>query len=166
MCSEIGNLMAHSHNPLFIRRCKVVLKYYADKLINISYLDIPVTPQVQINARTIESFNEFECYRRFRFRKIDLPTVYRLLKFPYVVTLDNGSKLLGVEVFLFSLNRFTSHCCLEDLVTVFGKEYTVWVRAFHWFCNFMYHRWGYLLKNMLHFWSQYFVAFSEKIVES
>ena len=55
MCSEIGNLMAHSHNPLFIRRCKVVLKYYADKLINISYVDIPVTPQVQINARTVTS---------------------------------------------------------------------------------------------------------------
>ena len=106
MCHEIGNLMAHSQNPLFIKRCKVVLKYYIVKLMNISYVDIPVTPQVQINARTIESFNEFECYRRFRIRKIDLPTVYRLLNFPNVVTLDNGSKLAGVEVFLFSLNRF------------------------------------------------------------
>lgn len=163
MCSEIANLMAHNQNPAFIKRCKVVLKYYGVKLMQISYVNIPVVPQVQINARTIESFSEFECYRRFRFRKDDLPQVFRLLNFPNEVTFDNGSKLSGVEVFLFSLNRFTSHCCLEDLVGVFGKEYTLWVRAFHWFCSFMYQRWGYLLKNMLHFWVQYFIAFSEKI---
>ena len=81
MCSEIANLMAHNQNPAFIKRCKVVLKYYGVKLMQISYVNIPVVPQVQINARTIESFSEFECYRRFRFRKNDLPEVFTRLSY-------------------------------------------------------------------------------------
>ena len=62
-------------------------------------------------------------FSKIQIRKIDLPTVYRLLKFPNVVTLDNGSTLSGVGVFLFSLDRFTSHCCVEDLFGALGFKW-------------------------------------------
>ena len=85
------------------RMAKVLLLHCIE---NYFIVDVPNELVVPRHARTIDSFDEFSCYRRFRFRKDHLRTILYLLEFPAEVILPNRSKLTGEEVFLFGLNRF------------------------------------------------------------
>ncbi len=105
----------------------------ACKIINIISVDIPEQVRAPRISRTIDSFSDAECYRRFRFRKPDLRQLFNLLQFPETIRLANRSRYTGEEVFLFGLNRFTSCAFVEDLIAIFGGEISQWSRAFHYF---------------------------------
>lgn len=76
---------------------------------------------------------------------------------------DNGAELTYEEILLFSLNRFVHPSRLSDLVDVYGKDYTMWSRAFKWFNNYMVNRFGYLLTDYLNNWKSAFPSFADKV---
>ena len=130
---------------------------------NVMVVDIPPHLVEQRPARTIESFSDAECWRRFRVRKDDLYRVKDALQIPHSVRLENRSKFSGEEVLLFSLNRFTTCAWTHDLLCTYGRDATQWYRAFHWFIRHMISRFAYLLTDMLPFWKKYIPLMAEKI---
>lgn len=134
-----------------------------------AYLNVILTVEINeplaavLPARTIESFSDSECWRRFRMRKNDLYRVKNSLAIPHTVRLSNGSRFSGEEVLLFSLNRFTTCGWIHDLIPVFGRDVTQWTRAFHWFIKYMIANFAYLLTDMLQFWKPYIPLMAEKI---
>ena len=96
-----------------------------------------------IKRKNIDSFSEHECFDRFRLRKSDLHRLFPLLKLPVFIKVYAGIgvkrkccvKLSGEEVFCFSLNRFRSTAEYTQLCSHYGRTYTAWDRAFHYFIN-------------------------------
>jgi hypothetical protein len=113
----------------YMDACGNLLRIFLD----IMYVDIPPQIRAARVSRTIDSFGEAECYRRFRFRKPDLRNLFELLSFPATIIMENRSRLTGEEVFLFGLNRFTTCGFLEDLIVAYGGEISQWSRALHYF---------------------------------
>lgn len=103
--------------------------------------------------RTIDSFNESQCYRIFRCTNEELHRWFDCMGFPDEVVLDNGVKLTGEEVFLFGLHRYGYPGRLEDLADAwYGREYTVWSRAFKWFNQFIVDNWLWKITDNMEFW--------------
>jgi hypothetical protein len=76
------------------------------------------------NNRTIASFTEAEYARDLRFKKIDLPILYRLLNFPPYIFIDNGSMVLGEYAFCLFLYRIHYTSTLAMIQTPFGRDYS------------------------------------------
>jgi hypothetical protein len=133
------------------------------KLSKYYYVDIPNELGNVVQSRTIDSFSDCDCFRIFRFRKNHLVELFKLLNIPRRIGILNGSVLSGEEVFLFGINRLT--CCntIEDLVKVYGRDNSQWVRSFHWFIEFILVNWKHLLTNMLPFWKNSFQTYCNKI---
>ena len=56
-------------------------------------------------ARTIDSVDDCDAYHNFRTLKPDMRRLMEALRFPDVVTLENGSVFTGEEAFLLLLMR-------------------------------------------------------------
>jgi hypothetical protein len=114
--------------------------------------------------RTIDSFDDSECWRKFRTRKADLPRLMRAFRIPVSFTTTNRCSFTGEEVFLFSLWRFSDENILEDMAQhVFGREFTQWSRAFNKFVEHVFTTCIDILFNSLAFWVPFFPLFAEKI---
>lgn len=148
-----GNLHA-------VNFCNLALSFWYFKWWKLCKWVIPTNLPQQIRFnRTILYYEslQYRCESMFRFRGVDLRQVYELLEIPPVVTLPNGSKLGGEEVFLFSLNRLVFPSRVTDRsIEEFGRENTVWSRAFTWFIHHVYERHVHLLNNNLQWWVQHF----------
>jgi len=119
-----------------------------------------MAPCARMN-RTIESFDEEECYRLFRFRKPDLKRLYNVLHVPEHVVLSNRTTVTGEEVFLVSLRRLSSTCPMQDLCFLFGRDYSQWSRAFKWFLHFIFDNYADLLLDNMSYWEPKFQDYSE-----
>lgn len=134
-----------------------------DDMREILFVDIPAAPAIVYLHRTIESFSEAECFRRFRIRKPDLSRILRLLEIPNQLKSENRIVYNGQELFLFTLNRFT-HCgCIADMISIYGREITIWYVGFHLMISFLMETWSFLLTDNLEFWKPYLVPMSKKI---
>jgi nuclease HARBI1 len=105
--------------------------------------------------RTIDSFNDSQCYRFFRMDSLKLTNLFNLLQFPENIALDNGSVFTGEEIFLFGLHRYGYPSRLEDLTIYYGRDYSQLSRAFKWFNTFIMNTWGYKICDNLEFWKPY-----------
>jgi hypothetical protein len=135
------------------------------------YTHLTVTDEIPQRIRkvhvpvTIESFTSSECWIRFVTRKQDL---YRILDCLNLrnknnIRMDNGSKFTGEEIMLFSLNHFVSPTKLAEMVTIYGKDWSQWDRAFNWFVGYMIDNFGFLLLDNLAYWQPQFSNFADKI---
>lgn len=155
--SDVIDLVEHLYRRLYA------------KLVDVQYLDEP-PPHVRTRpvSRTIDSFAEDECWQRFRTLKVDLPRLLHCLKLdqqdsPFLI-MSNGCRFTYEEILLFSLNRLVYPGRLQDLARdTYGRDYTQWSRAFHWFINYVCHNFGYLLTNNLNYWVDYFPTFCRAI---
>ena len=143
----------------------VIINFCLLKLSKYYFVDIPNELGNVVGSRTIDSFSDCDCFRIFRFRKNHLVELFTLLNIPRRIVISNGSVLSGEEIFLFGINRLT--CCntIEDLVKVYGRDNSQWVRSFHWFIEFILVNWNHLLTNMLPFWKNSFQMYCNKIRE-
>lgn len=121
-------------------------------------------PLLQHVPRTIESFNETDCWNLFRTRKEDLHRLFQVFQIPNQVFTEELSRFAGEELFLFSLHRYAHGTTLEnDSTQLFGRDGTQWTRAFHWFNTHMIQRFAHLVNNNLEYWQPHFAEFAEVI---
>jgi hypothetical protein len=116
--------------------------------------------------RTIDSFHEEEAYHLFRFKKQDLKRLMTALKIPSIVKTEGRHKFTGEEVFLFSLMRLCTLTTLDEMAkNYFGREYSVWSKAFNWFLRHLFTTFKDLMCDNLKFWEPYFKGCAAAIQE-
>lgn len=144
-----GNLVAYNV-------CTAGATFWYSKWLELCTWQPPVNLPAQVHLnRTILHYEALplECEAMFRFQAQHLRQVYTLLQIPNTVRLGNGSVLSGEEIFLFSLNRLVYPSRITDrAMSEFGRENTVWSRAFSWFIKFVYDHHFHLLTNNLDWW--------------
>jgi len=114
--------------------------------------------------RTILSFSCGECWRRFRFRRRDLPRLLRVLGLEnFEVQLGKHGTFSGEEILLYSLNRLTTCTSHADLSDTFNTDQANLSAMYNFFLSYVYDRFAYLLKDNLVYWSQHFPYFAECI---
>ena len=95
---------------------------------------VPAPIMLPINGvnrdRGIDSFSEGQCWHFLRFRREDLHTLFDLMGFPVVITLDNGGTCSGEYAFCLMLYRLAYPTRLFTLQYVFGREYSQLSRVF------------------------------------
>lgn len=98
------------------------LNYYC-KWKRIYYeVDFQLPPPVRI-VRKISNYSDEEIYSKFRLQnQIQLSQLFNALKIPQEVLLENGIKMFGEEIFLFSLKRLQYPCRIQDMLEEFGGE--------------------------------------------
>lgn len=116
------------------------------------------TPKVygpKRERRTILSFSPGECWRRFRFRRRDLPRVLAVFQLDELeVDLGKHGKFRGEEILLYSINRLTtttSHADLRDSYN--GNDDSNLSYMYNFFLSYVYERFQYLLKDNLAYYS-------------
>lgn len=123
-----------------------------------------------VTAKSIQDFNDDECYLYFRFKSQDqLRRVFAVLAIPDAVTIMDGTrthKFSGQEIFLFSLYRMAVAPRMVDAVMLFGRDNTQWSRAWTWFIENMYRNWRHLLNKNLDYFVPSFGQYNSKIVET
>ena len=129
------------------------IRFFNIKFVDKAFFSILTLPSLE---RTIESFDDSSCDQQFRFLKHHLHLLLRLLRFPGVVTLDNGHRLRGEEVFLRGLYEIRSGDNQYDAaINVFGRDQSVQSRAYSWFIKHMYfynkHYEYYFIKRIMYF---------------
>jgi hypothetical protein len=152
--AELSNKL---YNILLIMLCKYRSIFYTDQIPQ-RVRHVPI-------SRTIDSFSQSECWTRFCFMKDDLYRllrVFRLDNHPIIV-LDNGAKLTNEELLLFCINRYVSGSKIIELVAIYGRDWSVWSRAFVWFSVYMRINFAFLLFNNIDYWVDSFPKFSESI---
>ena len=121
-------------------------------------------------ARTIESFTENACWKRFRFRKLDLYDLQIALQLKLepgeYFQADNGMKFTGEEILLIGLHRFCIPGPLEQsMQPIFDLDYSALSRAVTIFNQHMLYHHKHLVTDNLEYWSQYFPIFAECVRE-
>ena len=117
-------------------------------------------------ARTIESFDEMDCWMKFRTRKEDLPRLLRAFRFDRndAFVADNKTKFTGEEIMLIGLHRYVIPGPLEaTMARTFNLDFSQLSRAIKIFNNHIIKNLSYLLTDNLQYWMQHFSIFSEKI---
>jgi hypothetical protein len=111
----------------------------------------PLPRPLRLN-RTVDSFTKSQCWNYFEFRKSDLNELIELLQFDgdVLVTLDNGSRMPGEEVFLRGLYEMVSADDQNTIAeTVFGRDFSQQGRATTWFVNHLYENFAHLVHDNL-----------------
>jgi hypothetical protein len=102
------------------------------------------------DRRRIDDFDEGSCKAAFRFRRNELKQLFILMKFPQLVRFEDRSVLSGEEIFLRGLFEL---CTGEDQYQicnyVFGRDQPVQSRAFKFFIEFIFNKYGKILCNGL-----------------
>ena len=135
-----------------MRECQSLCeaRYFGIKFVDEVYFMVPALPNF---ARTIESFDESACDQQFRFLKRHLHLLFRLLRFPSDVTLGNGQRLPGEEVFLRGLYEIRSGDNQYDAaINVFGRDQSVQSRAYSWCVKHIYENFKDLVTDNLRWW--------------
>ena len=89
-----------------------------------------------------------------------------MLNFPEECILDNGSNMLGEEVFLRGLYELVSGETQHNISrNVFGGDWSAQSRAFKYFINHMYQNFKHLVNDNLQWWYRngFFAASAEAI---
>lgn len=89
-----------------------------------------------------------------------------MLNFPEECILDNGSNMLGEEVFLRGLYELVSGETQHNISrNVFGRDWSAQSRAFKYFINHMYQNFKHLVNDNLQWWYRngFFAASAEAI---
>ncbi len=127
-------------------------------------MNLPSPIQPKHLPRTILSLNDKECWHLFRFKQNDLFRLITVFKISEEIRLENKSCFYGEEVLLFSLHHFAHGLTyMMHSITLFGREHSQWLRAFHWFIQHMTNNFIHLLSNNLEYWLPPFPHFSECI---
>jgi len=131
-------------------------------------LEPPYTPpQVIWPHITIANFVPTECGNDWRFReRADIGRLYKVLKIPDICgPFDNGSKLPGEKLFLFTLRLVTSSQRFSDLMDHlgFGGVESTWSRGVRWLLDFIVKTHGHLLYTIKPQWAGHFPQFATAI---
>jgi hypothetical protein len=113
--------------------------------------DIPLEPCVDLQ-RTIQSFSDSECWNYFETRKEDLYRLLDCLQIPPEVRLENRSNMSGENVLLRGLYELVSGADQNEIVLVFGRDYSQQSRAFKWFINHIYDLFQDIVTDNLDWW--------------
>ena len=119
--------------------------------------------------KCIEHFTDNACYNYFRFNRDDLIELIRCLGLERngKLRLNNGAYLRYEEVVLFSLHRFSTEGGTfqqsANLIFDGTRHYSVYCRAFNWFCEYIIERFEKLLTDNLDYWVEYFPLFADSI---
>ena len=121
-------------------------------------------------ARTIESFSENACWKRFRTRKEDLPRLLRCFRLDlpegeYFRSDDKvKAKFTGEEILLIGLHRYTVPGQLEQTMgEIFHLDFSMLSRAVTIFNKHMLLHHEHLVTNNLEYWKPWFPIFAESI---
>jgi hypothetical protein len=87
--------------------------------------------------RTIESFDETDCWSFFETRKEDLYRLLKVFRLPTLCIFDNRISMPGEEVLLRGLYELCSGAEQHDMTTVFGRlgDGSAQSRAFSYFID-------------------------------
>jgi hypothetical protein len=112
--------------------------------------EVAPIPRVKHIPRTIQSFSESNSWLYFRTKKNDLYRLMKAFKIPKSITLTNGFIIQSEEMLLSSIFRFAHGGTFHiNIVLIFGKDHTQWIRAFSWFVNHLTSNFSYLLCDNL-----------------
>lgn len=139
-----------------------------DKLAKLLILrNLPVHAPIDRLPRNLAFMQQHyynECEILFRFRYEYLERLFNTLGLPADCVLENGSRMSGEEIFLFSLCRLSYP---NRLVTmrdeIWGGEESVWSRVFKYFNLFVYNIHGHRLTNYLGYWKQHFPSMASAV---
>ena len=95
---------------------------------------LPHEPQnAQHRERGIASFSDEECWNYFRFRKSDLPELFRLLQVPAVMKIigNHGGYVTGEYATLYMMYRLHYPCKLISSSQSWGRDYSSLSRVFN-----------------------------------
>jgi hypothetical protein len=131
------------------------------QLYLLKYHDFTTWREPTLKKLDKNNFNisHFECQPEiceilFRFKAEHLRKLYLCLRIDRRkegILIENGSRFLGEEVFLFSLMTLSCPYRLCDQQRLFGREITQWSRAFKWFNNHIYSTFLDILINSLNY---------------
>lgn len=133
--------------------CEQVLQalaFYYLQTVTVSSEDIEYLPSLN---RGIDSFTASQCRINFRFLKDDLRRVARLLGFSAMVSLSNGMRMRGEEVFLRGLYELVSGEVQEKAsANVFGADQPTQSRSCSFFIDHIYDTFHHLVHDSLDWW--------------
>ncbi len=111
-----------------------------------------------------DDYNNMEVRRDFRLPgRNEIQRLFHSLRIPHTVTIENGSKFSGEEIFLYSIRRLVFPNTIEQLTKEFGGDTTVWSRAFKWFNIHMTEHFESKIVSAVHTWRGQFRTFREAI---
>ena len=104
------------------------------KLLGVKYIPKLTIPRLVNRRRTLDSFDEIDCWAFFKFRKSDLPQVLRVLRLPESCTLSNGIRMSGEEFFPRGMYELVYGEDQHNISSnVFGRDQSAQSRAFSYF---------------------------------
>lgn len=132
----------------------------------ISDLSPPLTKPLRRKI-SVDIFTESDCYVFFAFRQEHLSRLFKALRIPDKVHLENGSVMTGEEIALRGLyelvNGDDQH---HAAMLVFGREASQQSRATRWFYNHIFESFADLLFDNLEWWyNNGFLEESRKAIE-
>ena len=115
--------------------------------------------------RTISSFSDDWIYSNTRFHSsTDLMRLYKGLRIPDKIILDNKSVVSGEEALLVTLYRLSFPRRLSDFEKTFGREYSHWSRVIKYTLEWIVRNWWYLMSNSIEYWKDHIPSFHRAIV--
>lgn len=121
--------------------------------ISTDFKDDTLLPKPQRMDRDINSFPNSSFRYNFRFLKPELQDLFKQLKFPDQITLENRSIISGEDVFLRGLYELCSGENKQKICeNVFGREGSTQSRAFTYFINHIYENFHHLVHDNLAWW--------------
>lgn len=146
------------------------LIYLLGKLVNElqNLIYIPTSfhllPPPPRKYKQIKEYDNFLTESEFRLGSTDnLKRLYTCLRVPQYFILDNGQKINGEEVFLYTLKRLLFPRRHQDMIEEFGGEITFWSRAFNRFIKHLRDQFLNKLVNSIVIWHNQFNIFANAI---
>ena len=93
------------------------------------------------------SLENGECISEFWFEKKDVYTLGETLEIPQSVICYNGTKVDGIKFLCIFFKRFAYPCRYSEMIS-FGRSVPELSYVSNHFMNFVYDRWGHLIKTM------------------
>ena len=100
----------------------------------------------------LDSLENEECISGFRFEKKDVYILGETLETPESIICYNETKVDGIESLCISLKQFAYPCRYSDMISRFGRPVPEVCLLSNHVMNFVYGRWGNLLKTMNQQW--------------
>lgn len=123
--------------------------------LKISLHNYEKLPKLCNYRRTIDSFNEMDCWNFFETKKLDLPRLQKLLRMPNSVTFENNAVMSGEEIMLRGLYEMVTGDTQYNISSnIFGRDQSAQSRAFAWFVNHTHDTFYDLLTDNLEWWYQ------------
>ena len=123
------------------------------KLLGVKYMPKLTMPRLVNRRRTLDSFDEIDCWAFFKFRKTDLPRVLRVLRLPESCTLSNGIRMSGEEISFRGMYELVSGEDQHNISSnVFGRDQSAQSRAFSYFINHIYETFLDLVTDNVGWW--------------